>query len=193
VAAGLFVLVTVTQSAAQGQIRGAVTDEWGNGLAGALVLAERTSGGGTLETTSDEDGDFLFVGLSSGQWAFEFHLEGYQPVRQNMQIRASNSNRRIEMELPVVPTGESLFSEDVEYEAEGGTPNITFDEEGQFEFEDTNGEGEGTYGLIGLNGILIVREYDGPDETYSVNQPVVVTFADNERITMTWGEVTLSK
>lgn len=191
-AAAVLVLVTAAQSYAQGQIRGRVTDDWDNGLEGVLVLTERTSGVGEQETTTDEDGDFQFVGLTTGEWAFEFHLEGYQAVRQRAQIRMSDENRRIGMELSVVPTG-ALFGEEVEFGAEGGTPQIEFDKEGMFEFEDANGEGEGTYNLIGLNGILVVREYDGPDDTYSVNQPVVVTFSSDEYISLTWDETTLSK
>ena len=191
-AAAVLVSVTVAQSFAQRPIRGNVTDEWGNGLEGVRVMTEPSAGVGAQEATTDEDGDFQFVGVTTGEWSFEFHLEGYQAIRQRRQIRSSNENRRIEMELSVVPMG-SRFGEEVQFAAEGGTPRLKFDEDGMFEFEDANGEGEGTYSLVGLGGILVVREYDGPDDTYSVNQPVVVTFPNDEFISLTWGETTLSK
>ena len=47
-----------------------------------------------------------------------------------------------------------------EFEGEGGSPKITFKEDGVFEFEDAEGEeGEGTYGVVELNALLVVRDY----------------------------------
>ena len=49
---------------------------------------------------------------------------------------------------------------------------------GSFEFEDTEGAGEGTYGIVELAAVLIVRDYDGPDDKFTVQTPVVVEFSD---------------
>ena len=48
----------------------------------------------------------------------------------------------------------------------GGTP-IAFDGDGKFEFKDANGEGEGTYGIDALSVVMVVRDYDGPNDSYS--------------------------
>ena len=168
-----------------------MTDEWDNGLAGVLVTAENTGSSVTAEATTDGDGGFQFVGLAGGEWAFEFHADGYQPVRTVGRVRAS-SNRPIELELPVLPTG-GRFRGDTAFEAESGTPKVAFDEHGTFEFEDANGKGEGTYGIVELSAVMVIRDYDGPDDTYSVNEPVVVTFASDQFASLTWGGTTLAK
>ena len=176
---------------AQGRIRGQVTDEWGNALEGVSVIAQRASGGTPQEETTDGDGIFQFINLT-GEHTFEFRLAGYQPLRTRADVRRLANNRPIDMELPVTSTG-SRFRDDTEFEAEGGIPNIKFDTDGEFEFEDADGEGEGTYGINDLNCVMVVRDYDGPDDRYSVSEPVVVTFANEQFTGLTWGEATLAK
>ena len=58
VTAGVLLSVSVAHGLAQpGQVRGKVTDEWGNGIESTLVTAQ--SSGRTQEATTDEDGNFL--------------------------------------------------------------------------------------------------------------------------------------
>ena len=95
-------------------------------------------------------------------------------------------------ELSALPTG-ARFRERTEFEAEGGTPRFRFEEDGTFEFEDVDGEGEGTYGIVELNAILIVRDYDGPDDKFSVDTPVVVEFADQQFSSLTHDGMQLPK
>ena len=62
------------------------------------------------------------------------------------------------------------------------------------EFEDAEGEeGEGTYGVVELNALLVVRDYDGDDDKYSISDPVVVTFANDLFTSLTWEGATLRK
>ena len=177
---------------AQGQLRGKLTDEWGNPLEGATVVSERSSGGSTTDTTTDDDGEFLFANLSSGGYTFEFRMDGYQAIRTAINVRQLSSNRPVEIELEALPSG-SRFRGDTEFEAEGGTPKIKFKEDEMAEFEDAEGEGEATYGIVELSAVVVVRDYDGPDDRYSVAEPVVVMFASDQFTSLTWGEATLRK
>ena len=185
------VLSVAVSAAAQAVTRGRVTDEWDNGLDGVTVLTEPTDAGASQTTTTDEDGRFQFVGLSSGRVSFTATLNGYQGIRQVLTLRRTNS-RPVEIELPWLSTG-SVFRERTEFEAEGGTPRFRFEEDHSFEFEDADGEGEGTYGIVELNAILIVGDYDGPDDKFSVNTPVVVEFADQQFLSLTHDGMQLPK
>ena len=184
---GVLLSVASADLNAQGRLRGEVTDEWGNGLEGVQVIVSNDRS--SRETTTDDDGDFFFNGLPGGEFTIEFQAEGYRGARSPITI--SGLNRPFEIELGVLPFG-SRFREETRFEAEGGTPRIAFDAEGTFEFEDANGEGKGTYGINALSAVLVVRDYDGPDDAYSITEPVVVTFANGQFTSLTWGGATLT-
>ena len=129
-------------------------------------------------TTTDEDGRFQFLGLSSSRWSITATLNGYQGLRQVVPIRRIDP-QPVDFELPWLSTG-GVFRERTDFEAEGGIPKFRFEEDHSFEFEDADGEGEGTYGILDLNAILIVRDYDGPDDKFSVNTPVVLVFVNDQ-------------
>ncbi len=137
------VLSVAASAGAQGRARGEVTDKWDNPLAGATVLAEPTRAGGPQTTTTDDDGRFQFVGLASGDWTVTATLDGYRGVQQVVAVTQLGNPRPVNFRLPVVATG-NRFDEGTEFEAEGGTPRFRFEEDGTFEFEDADGEGEGT-------------------------------------------------
>jgi len=180
-----FVLGAAASAGAQNRTRGQVTDEWGNGLAGATVDAEPTGPGSPQTATSDEDGRFEFGLLSSGDWFFTATMDGYQGVRLRAAISQLSQNRPIELELPALPQAGSRFRERTEFEADGGMPRFRFEEDGSFEFEDAEGEGEGTYGIVELSAILIVRDYDGPDDKFNVQTPIIVEFSDQTFASLT--------
>ena len=177
----------------QSQVSGTVTDEWGNGLAGVQIVVERRDGGAGGRTSATEDsGEFFMLGLPTGAYDFTFTLDGYQGVRFGTRVTARN-NQPIDIELAVNAAGMSLRGEQ-EFEAEGGSPRITFREDGVFEFEDAEGEeGEGTYGIIDLSAHLVVRDYDGDDDRYSLTEPVVLTFANDQFRSLTWDGATLNR
>ena len=185
------VLSMAVSAGAQTVTRGQVTDESDNGLEGVTVLAEATGGGGSQTTATNEDGEFQFIGLSSAEWSFTATLDGYQGIRGLVTIRRTN-NRPVEFELPWLETG-GIFRERTEFEAEGGTPKFRFEEDHTFEFEDDEGEGEGNYGIVDQTAVLIVRDYDGPDDRFSVNTPVVVEFADEQFSSLTYAGVQIPK
>ena len=188
-----FVLSVGASAGAQNRTRGEITDEWDNPLEGATVLAERVQGVSQTQTaTTDKNGRFLFASLGPGQWSFTATLEGYQGLRQTVPIGGFSGTRPVNFELPVVSTG-GRFRERTEFEADGGTPRFRFEEDGTFEFEDTDGEGEGTYGIVDLTAVLIVRDYDGPDDKFNVQTPVVVEFSDALFASLTHDGVQLPK
>lgn len=187
------VLAAAAFSAAQGAKRGQVTDEWDNPLEGVTVLAEPAGADGTSQsTTTDDDGNFSFIGLGSGDWAFTVLLDGYQGLQQVANVRRTGQTRPLRFEMPARPAG-GRFRERTEFRAEGGTPRFRFEEDGKFEFEDEEGEGEGTYGIVDLTAVLVVRDYDGPDGKFSPRTPVVVEFPSNQFMSMTHDGVELAK
>ena len=200
-----FGLCAAASAGAQNLTRGRVTDEWHNPLEGVTVVAERPAAGLRQTTTTGEDGRFQFVGLVYDDWSvpilreeevfdwsFSATLNGYEEVRQAVGLRRRGGNQQVNFRLPVVATG-GRFGVSAEFEAEGGTPRFRFEADGTFEFEDAGGEGEGTYRLVALAAILIVRDYDGPNDTFNITNPVVVMFSDQLMTSLTHDGVQLRR
>ena len=187
------VLGAAALSEAQGAKRGQVTDEWDNALEGVTVLADPAGADGTQQTTTTDDGgNFSFIGLGSGDWQFTVLLDGYQGLAQVANVRRTGQTRPLRFEMPATPAG-GRFRERTEFRGEGGTPRFRFEDDERFEFEDEEGEGEGTYGIVGLSAVLTVREYDGPDDKFTVQTPVVVEFPDDLFNSATYNGVQLQK
>ena len=189
------VVVAITFGASdargQGRVSGKVTDKWGNGLAAVQISVVRTDGGGTYSGVSEDNGEYFILGLQSGNYEVTFTKDGYQGIRVAENVRSSA--RPLDMELEALPSGGRLRGEQ-EFEAEGGSPRITFHENGIFEFEDAEGEdGEGTYGIVETSALLVVRDYDGDDDTYSLETPIIVTFSNDQFTSLAWDGATLNK
>lgn len=187
----------VYEASAQIRVSGTVTDTWGNPLEGVQVEVKLSGGGGsTVSEVTDADGEFsMFLEISD--YEFTYTLSGYQGVRQGRQIRsgyAPGRGRRGEppIELQLLSSGQFLRDEH-QFEAEGGTHRLTLKVDGMFEFEDDEGEGEGNYSIQDTSAILTVRDYDGPDDRFSITEPVVVTAPNNGFLSLVWGETTLTK
>jgi len=182
----------VSDARGQGRVQGEVTDKWGNGLGVVQIAVERTDGGGSYSAATEDDGEYIILGLQSGTYEITFTLDGYQGVRVAENVRSS-AGPRLDVELEALASGGRLRGEQ-DFEAEGGSPKIKFKEDGIFEFEDAEGEeGEGTYGVVELSALLVVRDYDGDDDKYSISEPVVVTFANDQFTSLTWESATLQK
>ena len=191
-------LVAPGVSAQMVQATGTITDTWGNPLEGVQVDARQEDGGGSsFSTVTDEDGDYQLIGLETTTYEFTYTLAGYQGVRQLRELRTQTAPGRMRrrsapIELEVLAVGQVL-QEEFAFEAEGGTPSLTLKSDGMFEFEDAEGEGEGNYSIQDLSVILTVRDYDGPDDTYTITAPVVVSAPTNQFQSLVWGETTLTK
>ena len=176
-------------------VEGQVTDTWGNPLEGVEVEAKREDGGGaTRSTVTDADGEFQMVGIEPETYEFTYRLSEYLGARQLREIRPQGRRRRRPVPVELELLGSGLYLRDeTAFEAEGGTPSLTLKPDGMFEFEDAEGEGEGNYSIQDLSAILTVRDYDGPDDKYTITEPVVVTAQTNQFMSLAWGETTLNK
>ena len=85
---GLVVAVT-SHAAAQGRIRGLVSDRDGTPIAEAVVTAEELAADGSMTAVSDESGRFSFIGLNRGEWLFVVRSEGFKEVQAMANVRAS--------------------------------------------------------------------------------------------------------
>ena len=188
----VFSLMLTVDISAQGRVRGQVTDKWGNPIEGATVLAELEGSGATLTSTSDEDGRWSLTIRLSGTHTFTITADGYQGAQVGVGVQLRRATRPVDVELAHLASGGRLRT-DTEYQAEGGTPKLTFHEDGTFVFQDTQGKGEGTYGVQERTAELVVRKYDGPDDKYTITMPVTVQFADDQFTSLAWGDVTLPK
>lgn len=71
--------------ATRGRASGRIVDDTGEPLAGVAILAEAQERF-PLETTSDDNGRFSFIGFSTGMWTFTAELDGYQVAPQNIRV-----------------------------------------------------------------------------------------------------------
>ncbi len=204
-ALGMAVLVSLVASAAYGQgiVRGKLMDKWGNTLANVSVLAEPVSNDKDgrndrpKETTTDEKGQYVLAGMFATEYLITYRLAGYQGVRFRVRPTSqfganSTTTHRQDFEMDALPPGGKLRGKQT-FEAEGGVPKISFDEDGTFKFEDVEGDGEGTYGVVELTGMLTVRDYDGPDDKYSIMAPFNIGFTNDRFTSFSWGDATLMK
>ncbi len=191
-------LVVHQASAQQVLVSGKVTDTWGNPLEGVQVEAKQPEGGGSPRTeVTNADGEFRMIGLDTTDYEFTYILSGYQGVRQMREIRTQYAPGRARrgpppIELQLLSSGQFLRDEH-QFEAEGGTHSLTLKPDGMFEFEDAEGEGEGNYFIQDTSAILTVRDYDGPDDRFSITEPVVLTAPNDAFGSLVWGETTLTK
>lgn len=182
-------LMLVAPSLAQGRVRGQVTDEYDNPIPGATIVAEGSRS--ASNSTTDNNGRFVFLGLS-GETTFTVTAPGYVSIFTTRNVRRLGENRPLDFELPVAASGQRFRSETTYVSDPPGT-TISFDEDGSFEFEDAEGDGEGTYSMQGVNGELVVREYDGPDDKFSIAEPITIQFADDQLTSFMMGDQKLVK
>ncbi len=180
-------LMLVAPSLAQGRLRGQVTDEYDNPIPGATIVAEGSRS--ASNSTTDNNGRFVFLGLS-GEITFTVTAPGYVGIFTTTTVRYEN--RPLDFELPAAVSGQRFRSETTYVSDPPGT-TISFGEDRTFEFEDADGEGEGTYGMEGLNGVLVVRRYDGPDDKFSIAEPITIQFADDQLTSFMMGDQKLVK
>ena len=193
--AGAGAYVADAEAQTMARVRGEVTDEWGNAIEGAQVIGRR-EGADPRTTNTNDDGRFNLTNLVSGDYVLEFHAAGYTPTGVAMyldQRDARQPQRPLEIEMVAAPAGNRLRN-DVEFESADGRLKLELKGDGKFEFEDAEGEeGEGTYGIVDLEGQLTVRDYDGDDDKYSLDTPIVITFANNLYRSLTWDGVELTQ
>jgi tetratricopeptide (TPR) repeat protein len=97
-AAAVCVLLVVPGAFAQlGRFSGVVLDDRSQPLRGATIRAESTNGtppSATSTSTSDERGQFYFIGLRSGQWKFTIETPGFLPTEFTVPIKTGAGTGR---------------------------------------------------------------------------------------------------
>lgn len=94
-----------TEAAAQvrgrSRIAGRVTDVAGNPIANATVVLTHLESGGTLETTTDEEGRFQVGNMGRGEWNVDVTAVGYLPAA--MSARLSEEQRMRDVQIQLTP------------------------------------------------------------------------------------------
>jgi len=104
----LAVLVFTETATAQpgfmpGFISGVVRDINDQPIAGATVIGENSQWQRRVDTDTNEDGRFSFVGLQTGRWLFIVRGRGYQPVQGFAYVRGSGLGGRVSFVMETDP------------------------------------------------------------------------------------------
>lgn len=101
----IFIPLTFHYAAAQAgrgtaRLAGTVTDEQGNPISSAKVVIE-FMGRDTAarETTTDQKGEWNFMGIGSGNWRITASAEGFVPAIKDMLISQIERNPKVSMAL----------------------------------------------------------------------------------------------
>jgi tetratricopeptide (TPR) repeat protein len=123
----LVTLVAVPLWAQSGSVRGRILDEAGEPLEDVEILIEYKEGlTRKVITTSNAKGDFVQVGLRSGNYSLTFSKSGYQPAALDIRVQLGEPYQVGEVILQKLPEGvlspdqvEELSAEIKEYFEKG--------------------------------------------------------------------------
>jgi len=178
-AAGAAILVLMSglalAQAGRGTARmnGVVLDPVGKPVVGAKVTAVFTqSGGSTFETTTDKKGEFVFMGVGTGNWDVTVNAQGYLPVTQRVPTSQLNKNPKVTIKLEKKAEGTGIVQDEATFQMleEGNA----FFKEGKYDtallmYEDFLAKNPGAYQVL-LNIGDCYREkgeYDKAIENYN--------------------------
>lgn len=101
--AAIVLLSVASEAAAQvrgrARIAGRVTDEAGNPVANASIVLTHIESGGTLETTTDDDGRFAMGNMGRGNWNIDVIAPGYLPKAMSARLSEEQRLRDVQIEL----------------------------------------------------------------------------------------------
>jgi len=110
--ASVWLFFSSAASAQNSIIRGVVTDDFGQLIRDANVIAESPNSTRSVESQTDEQGVFSFIGLPRGRWLFTVRKRGYQPVQGFAPVRRAGNSGTISLTMeinllnpPVATTG----------------------------------------------------------------------------------------
>jgi len=119
----LFTLLSLHYAAAQAgrgkaRITGIVLDEQGNPIASARIVIELTGMQEAVrEITSNDKGEWTFLGLGSGNWKITATAQGYVPATQNYFVSQLKRNPRIALTLKkITATDKPVIKDDTSLE-----------------------------------------------------------------------------
>ncbi len=76
----------------KGRLKGTVTNEAGQPLAGVKIMLQFEKGGAQMDTTTDKRGEWAFIGLGTGRCNVTADLEGYVPAVQQTDLKQLDVN-----------------------------------------------------------------------------------------------------
>jgi tetratricopeptide (TPR) repeat protein len=80
----------------KGRVTGTVVDESGNPVAAAKVVIEFQGDSAlSLDTTTNKKGEWVFIGLGTGQWRISVAADGYIPITQGAFVKQLETNPKI--------------------------------------------------------------------------------------------------
>ena len=188
------VIVFLTAGLAIGQagrgiarMGGAVVDKDGKPVQGAKVTALFDEpGGSTFETTTDRKGEWVFMGVGTGNWLVTAAAKGYLPVTVNTYVRQLEKNPKVTLKLEKQAVGSGVVQDEATFQSleEGNA----FFKDGKYEtaltmYEEFLAKNPGAYQVL-LNIGDCYREkgeYDKAVEKY------------NQLIAQSAGDVTMGK
>ncbi len=83
----------------RGRIGGQVTDDAGNPIAGATIVAENSQSGARFEGTTDDQGRYSVSGLRGGQWTLSCSARGYVPTQGQARVTTLKATPPINFKL----------------------------------------------------------------------------------------------
>lgn len=116
---GLLSLVSTTAAAQTGAVKGKIVDEQGKPVEKAEILIEFL-GGVTrkLTSTSNAKGDFIQIGLTTGNYRLTFQKQGYEPASQEQRVRLGEPLEVGKVVLRKIPEGGKSTAEEAKLGAE---------------------------------------------------------------------------
>ena len=114
----IFVLSSLNSAFAQrGRFIGEVTDEEGNPIEGAIIVATNPNAMiGTVELKTKEDGKFLFFVRETGAWRFKVTAEGFHNYTVDISLSALKNNPSFTFVLKKMTADEEISGSVVEIE-----------------------------------------------------------------------------
>ena len=100
-----------------GRMAGNVLDPAGKPVAGAQVTAVFTqAGGSTFEVTTDKKGEWVIMGVGTGNWDVTVNAKGYLPVTQRFYTSQLNKNPKFTVKLEKKSEGTGIVQDEATFQ-----------------------------------------------------------------------------
>lgn len=96
------------QTRGRARIAGRVTDQAGNPVAGATIVLTHLDSSGTLETTTDDDGQFVVGNMGRGNWNIDVVAPGYLPAAMSARLSEEQRLKDVQIELVAGDAGSGV-------------------------------------------------------------------------------------
>lgn len=188
-AALVAVPVAAQEWAGRGRIQGTVTDPEGNPIEGAKVTINLTGrpDQGPEPITTDEDGDWDYLGLTNDTWRVTIEKEGYIPSAGTVAVSEHTRTPPVNIELQPIPEEQLIDKEAAEAKKmlERGNELVQTDKpaEARAEFEAALPKLEEKHHPMVLDAIASTHLSEGnPGEAIAVLEKAIALDPDNPQL-----------